>query len=142
MMPSFSESSLKALSSCDMRLQEIAHAAIVVIDFKVVQGHRNQADQEKAFVEGKTKLHWPNGNHNKFPSLAMDIAPVHYDTGKGDIDYEDLLAFGRAIGVIQAIANQKGVKLRFGADWDGDGHTVNRDKNEHLMDAPHVEIVQ
>ena len=141
-MPSFSQSSLAALSTCDMRLQEIMHAAIVVIDFKVVQGHRNQEDQDRYFREGKTKLKWPNGNHNKFPSLACDIAPIHYDSGKGDIDYEDLLAFGRVLGVIQAIANQKGVKLRFGADWDGDGHTVNRDKNERLMDAPHVEIVE
>ena len=41
----------------------------------IVCGHRNKEDQNKAFAEGKSKLKWPKGKHNKLPSQAVDAAP-------------------------------------------------------------------
>lgn len=139
-MPVFSEVSKQRLSTCDPRLQEIANEAIRVVDFTVLQGHRNQADQDKAFAEGKSKLKWPNGNHNTLPSKAMDIAPVFHDV-PGKVDWKDLIAFGRLMGIMQAIATRKGIKLRFGLDWDNDFRSVDQDPDESFLDAPHVEVV-
>lgn len=138
---SLSDSSLAKLKDVDSILASLVVEAEKVIPLTVVEGHRNQADQEKAFTEGKTKLHWPNGKHNSLPSLAVDIAPIHMEGGIKVIDWNDLIAFGRIMGVMQALAFQRLVTLRFGFDWDGDFRSVGRDPNESFLDAPHVERV-
>lgn len=137
-MPKFSATSQQRLATCDSRLQQILGEAIQIVDFTILEGHRGQADQDKAFAEGKSKLKWPNGKHNAQPSRAVDIAPWLPDV---KIDWGDLVAFGRLMGVVQAIAFRLGVRLRFGLDWDGDFRSVNRDPGESFMDAPHIELV-
>lgn len=132
---------LQRLSTVDPVLAEIVVEAEKIIPLTVLEGHRGKEAQDKAFAEGKSKLQWPNGKHNKFPSDAVDVAPLYYEKG-AKIDWNDVVAFGRVMGVIQAIANRKGVKLRFGLDWDGDFRTVGPDPNESFLDAPHVERVR
>jgi peptidoglycan L-alanyl-D-glutamate endopeptidase CwlK len=137
-MPQLSTASKDRLATCDQRLQAILNEAIGVVDFIVLEGHRDQAAQDKAFAEGKSKLRWPNGKHNSSPSRAVDIAPFLPEV---KIDWSDLVAFGRLMGVVQAIAHRNGVRLRFGLDWDGDFRTVGRDPGEKFLDAPHVELL-
>jgi peptidoglycan L-alanyl-D-glutamate endopeptidase CwlK len=124
------------LATCDLRLQSILNEAIKQIDFVVLEGHRNKEAQEAAFKKGTTKLHWPNGNHNKLPSRAVDIAPYFKDAPS--IDWKDLPAFGRLMGYIQRIAFEKNIKLRFGLDWDGDFRSMD----ESFLDAPHIELAK
>src|SRR5690606_11476036 len=140
-MPRFSETSRQRLATCDSRLQLICNEAIEIVDFTVIQGHRNREDQDRAFAEGKSRVKWPHGKHNAMPSRAVDIAPVYYDAGKMKIDWNDLIAFGRLMGVIQAIAHRHNIRLRFGLDWDGDFRSVDRDPSESFLDAPHIELV-
>ena len=140
-MPRFSETSRQRLATCDSRLQLICNEAIEIVDFTVIQGHRNREDQDRAFAEGKSRVKWPHGKHNAMPSRAVDIAPVYYDAGKMKIDWNDLIAFGRLMGVIQAIAHRHNIRLRFGLDWDGDFRSVDRDPDESFLDAPHIELV-
>jgi peptidoglycan L-alanyl-D-glutamate endopeptidase CwlK len=140
-VPQFSQTSLDRLATCDPRLQRLARLAILIVDFQVLEGHRDQAAQEQAVADGKSKLHWPNGNHNKLPSKAMDIAPLSTDVSKGKLDWGDLIAFGRLMGIMQALAFEDGIKLRFGLDWDGDFRSVGRDADESFLDAPHVEVL-
>jgi peptidoglycan LD-endopeptidase CwlK len=137
-MPQFSAVSKARLATCDLRLQIILNEVIKRIDFTIITGHRNQADQEKAFTEGKTQKHWPHGNHNASPSRAVDIWPW---TPQGKIDWKDVTAAGRLMGYIQRVAEERDIKLRFGLDWDGDWYTVDRDPDEAFLDAPHVELV-
>ena len=134
------EKDLEMLSSVDGSLQLIVVEAESIIPLKVVEGHRDQAAQEAAFAAGWTKLHWPNGKHNSLPSRAVDIAPLYYDHGVGKIDWTDMIAFGRIMGVVHAVASSHGVKLRFGCDWNGDFHSVGKDASESFLDAPHVEL--
>lgn len=140
-MPKFSDTSRQRLMTCDTRLKLIMFDAIEIVDFTVVVGHRNQEEQEQAFREGKSQKHWPDGNHNAMPSRAVDIAPVYYDAGKAAIDWADLAAFGRLMGVVQGLAYKRNIRLRFGLDWDGDFRSVGRDPSEKFLDAPHVELV-
>lgn len=137
-MPKFSETSRARLATCDPRLQAILEEAIAIVDFTILEGHRGQADQDRAFAEKKSKLKWPHGKHNASPSRAVDIAPWLPEV---KIDWADLVAFGRLMGVVQAISHRQGVRLRFGLDWDGDFRSVNRDPGESFMDAPHVELL-
>jgi hypothetical protein len=139
-MATFGPASLQRLRTCDSRLIVLAQDAIVIQEHVIITGHRNEADQEKAFVEKKTKLHWPHGNHNAIPSRAIDIAPVYYEAGM-KIDWGDVIAFGRIAGIYQACAHRRGIRLRFGLDWDGDFRSVGRDPGESFLDAPHVELL-
>jgi hypothetical protein len=133
-MPVFSRLSKGKLETCDPRLQDILNEAIKIVDITVIEGHRGKMKQDEAFASGRSQLPWPRGKHNAMPSRAVDIAPYFPD---GGIDWADLVAFGRVMGVIQAIAHSKGIKLRFGIDWDGD----MKSKDEKFLDAPHIELV-
>jgi peptidoglycan LD-endopeptidase CwlK len=139
-MPSFSQISKDRLATCDPRLQDILNEAIEYVDFMVLVGHRGKEEQNEAVLTGKSQKLWPTGNHNSFPSKAVDIAPL--STQLNDkLSWKDIVAFGRLMGYIDCIAKRRGVKLRFGLDWDGDFRTVGNDPDERLLDAPHVELL-
>lgn len=128
------------LADVDPALADITRAVGAVMPVKVIEGHRGKAAQDKAFAEGKSKLRWPSGKHNALPSMAVDLAPLYYEGG-AKIDWGDVVAFGRIMGAMQMEADRRGVRLRFGLDWDGDFRSVGRDPDEKFLDAPHVERV-
>lgn len=135
-----SANDLQQLSEVDSELSAIVVEAEKIVPLMVIEGHRGKEAQDLAYDTGKSKLKWPEGKHNKLPSLAVDLAPTYYEKGT-KIDWNDVVAFGRIMGVIQCLAFQRGVKVRFGLDWDGDFRTAGRDPGETFLDAPHVEKV-
>lgn len=138
-MPSFSNLSMQRLQTCDPRLQEILLEAIKWVDFTVLCGHRTKEEQDEAVMHGFSKVRFPNSKHNSFPSKAVDIAPWFRDV---KIDWKDIPAFARLAGYIQRIADEKGIKIRWGGDWDGDWRTAGHDDSERFLDAPHIELVE
>lgn len=129
-MPNFSVSSLQHLRTCDPRLQEIFLVVINHFDCKIIQGHRDQAGQDKAFLEGTSKLRWPLSKHNTVPSRAVDAVPY-------PIDWRDHSRFKYFAGFVKGIAASKGIKLRWGGDWDMDTDL----KDQNFNDLPHFELV-
>lgn len=105
------ERSLKNLSECDERLQKIAHELVKVMPIVITCGHRNKADQDKAFRDGKSKLRWPNSAHNKTPSMAIDVCPL-------PIDWNDLEKFHQMRSYTYMIADRLGIKLKDTISWD------------------------
>jgi hypothetical protein len=140
-MPQFDANSQRHFQTLCPELQEILFEAIQKVKFRILEGHRNEAAQNRAFDEGRSKLRWPKGNHNKFPSDAVDVIPESSQIGD-TYSWKDVVAFGRLMGYLQAIADRKEIKLRFGLDWDGDWRTVGQDPDEKFLDAPHVEVVR
>lgn len=140
-MPSFSVSSYSKLMTADIRLQRIMLEVIKYIDFTVIEAHRGKEAQDEAFRTGHSKLPWPKGKHNAYPSKALDIVPYFKDA-RVKINWKDIPAMARLMGYVQRVADEQGVKLRFGLDWDGDFQTVSFDDNEFFLDAPHVELVE
>lgn len=128
-MPTFSLDSEKQLATCDPRLQKVLRTAILFVDFKVLEGHRDKASQEKAYREGKSQVRWPNGKHNSLPSKAVDIAPW-------PIDWSDTERFVAVCNFIRGIAAGMGVTLRWGGDWDSDWNV----KEERFRDYGHLEL--
>lgn len=116
-MPVFSKKSLERLATCHDDLQVVCHAAIKEMDFMVVCGHRGEADQNKAFAEGKSKLKYPDSKHNKTPSLAVDLAPVKLVDGKTIIDWNDIEAFRKLAVILLHIAGGRGIPLIWGGHW-------------------------
>jgi len=138
-MPSFSELSKGRLQTCDPRLQAIMNEAIKQVDFTILCGHRDQEAQREAVMHGFSKVGWPNSKHNVYPSIAVDIAPW-FKVVK--IDWKDIPAFARLAGYLQRIAEEKGIKIRWGGDWDGDWRTAGHDDDERFLDAPHIELAE
>ena len=135
-MPSFGTASKKRRETIDTGLKEIIDSAIKVFDFTIVCGHRNKTQQEKAFNDGHSQLHWPDSKHNSKPSKAVDLAP--YDPVNRRIDWNNRDRFILLAGVIMGIAHSKGIKIRWGGDWDGDTFM----HNQRFHDLPHFELVE
>ncbi len=130
-MPIFGRRSLSRLDTVDKRLVEVLKDAIRVYDFTIICGHRNEAAQNEAFATGTSKKRFPESKHNEFPSRAVDVAPW-------PIDWHDELAFARLWGIIEACAFRRGLRLRWGGDWDSDGSSTD----QSFMDIGHLEIVE
>lgn len=129
-MPTFGKTSIANLATCHPDLQRLANEVIKHVDHSITCGHRGQADQDKAFSEGKSKLKFPNGEHNKLPSNAIDVAPY-------PLNWNDAEAFTLLAGVYFGVAAMMRIKIRLGADWDGDFNIL-----EHsFKDRPHIELV-
>lgn len=136
-MPNFGSTSKYKLSTCHSELQLLFSTVVDTFDCSVLEGHRGQADQEKAFNEGKSKLNWPLSKHNSYPSLAVDVSPY-------PIKWEDLHRFCYFAGYVLGIADQlhaQGMmkhKVRWGGDWN-QNHDTSDEKG--LADLVHFELV-
>jgi peptidoglycan L-alanyl-D-glutamate endopeptidase CwlK len=130
-VPIFSVLSEQRLATCDTRLQGLMREAIKYTDFTILCGHRSQEEQEDAVRRGVSKTRWPLSKHNAMPSKAVDVAPY-------PVDWKDTARFARLFGLIECIAKQQGVAVRWGGDWDRDGRTAD----ETFIDMPHVELVE
>lgn len=130
-MPHFGANSKKHLSTLHPDLQKVLNEAIKHFDFAITCGHRNEEDQTAAYLAGNSEVQWPNSKHNSYPSRAVDVAPyVH------GIKWDDLEGFTLLAGFIKGVATMMGVKVRVGADWDGDLFV----KEHSFIDRPHIEI--
>ena len=136
-MNHFGESSTLKLSTCDVRLQNIAHQVLRMKDHSIIKGHRNRADQNAAYyaMPQRSKLKWPDGKHNAYPSMAMDVQtyPSEHLTEQ-DLREEQLYLLGLYVG----IAHQLDIVLRTGADWDRSGVISDNGFDDFF----HVEIVE
>ena len=130
-MPHFGKSSRAHLATVHPDLVEVCEAAIEVYDFSVLCGHRGKAEQDAAYSSRRSKVQWPDSKHNTVPSLAVDLAPY-------PIDWTDLPRFRFLAGLILGIGHARGIKIRSGGDWDGDGDWTDQSFN----DLPHFELIQ
>ena len=128
-MPKFGSRSKDRLSSCHKDLQKVFNEVIKHIDCSVLEGFRNQDRQDKLYEQGKTKVKFPKGRHNQFPSLAADVTPY-------PLDWEDRERQTLFAGFVLGIARQMGIKLRWGGDWDMDFQVMDN----RFDDFPHFEV--
>lgn len=112
-MPAYSLASKRKLATCHPSLILVFDEVIKYFDHTILEGHRGQEEQDKAYREGKSKLKWPNGNHNAYPSNAVDAIPF-------PVDWNDRERMSLFAGFVLGTAKQLGVNLRWGGDWDGD----------------------
>jgi peptidoglycan LD-endopeptidase CwlK len=119
---SYGKKSIERLAECHLDLQEIAHELIKEMNVTVLCGHRGEEEQTQAFINGKSKLRWPNSKHNKKPSEAIDLAPF-------PIDWKDIKGFIDMCSRIERIANELGIHIRLGRDFS-------------FKDYPHIELIK
>jgi hypothetical protein len=129
-MPKFGTRSRNALKSCDKRIQLVFNEVITTVDCSVLEGHRGQVEQDKAYKEGKSKVKYPKGRHNQLPSRAADVVPY-------PIDWNDRERFTLFAGFVLGTAQQMGINLRWGGDWDKDWYV----HDNMFDDFPHFELL-
>ena len=128
-MPRFGSRSINRLKTCDQKLQELFYEVVKHFDCSILEGHRGEEGQNKAYADGKSKVKHPNGKHNKFPSVAVDVAPY-------PIDWSDRDRFHYFSGFVLGVAKQMGMNIRWGGDWNQDTKT----KDNKFDDLVHFEI--
>jgi peptidoglycan L-alanyl-D-glutamate endopeptidase CwlK len=99
------------LLECDLRLQSIFNEAVKTMDMTIVTGYRGEAEQNQAFADGRSKLKFPHGKHNKMPSMAVDACPYPYDWDKNVPDIKILADH------IKATAEKLQIDITYGGDW-------------------------
>ena len=128
-MPYFGERSKERLATCHSDLRMVMNEVIKHVDCSILEGHREKDRQNQLFDEGKTKVLFPNGRHNDYPSNAVDVVPY-------PIDWEDRERMTLFAGFVIGVANQMGINLRWGGDWDQDFDV----QDNKFDDFPHFEI--
>lgn len=127
--------SLERLKGVDPRLVNVVKLAISLseIDFSVLEGVRTLARQRELYAQGRTKpgkiVTWTMKSKH-IEGKAVDLIPY-------PLDWNDLVKFNKIAAAMFRAAKQLGIKIRWGADWDGDGKP--REKGE--TDSPHFELV-
>lgn len=136
----YSATSQKRLNSCHKDIQLIWAELAKLVNTSVFCGHRGQTEQNKAFLDGKSQLKWPESKHNALPSMAIDSGPYFVDLR--NTDWEDHKAYAVFAGYVMCIARQLYAEgkithlVRWGGDWDMDGRTLD----QTFHDLPHFEL--
>lgn len=128
-MYSLSSASEKTLNGVHPDLVKVVRRAIEIteIDFKVGEGLRTKERQRQLVNEGKSKT--MNSRH--LTGHAVDLWAIV----NGKVSWEQKHYIVIAEAVMQA-ANELGIPVRWGGDWDGDGNW----KEERFFDGPHFEL--
>ena len=130
-MPEFGKRSRDQLATAHPDLQRLFNEVIKHYDCAVIIGHRGEQAQNEAVEHGMSKLKWPDSPHNKTPSQAVDVAPY-------PVDWKNIKSFYHFAGYVKAVADQLGIAIRWGGDWDGDFDLTD----QNFFDLPHFELIQ
>mgnify|MGYP006095219417 CR=1 FL=1 len=134
-MPKFGKRSTDNLNTLDERLARVLERAIKTgPDFTIIAGHRGEFDQNKAYSEGFSKARWPLSKHNTSPSLAADLLPYG-----GSSAWSDDMRFALMAGWVLKCAEEEGVTLRWGGDWN---RSWRASVASGFFDGAHFEIVE
>lgn len=133
-MRKWGKRSQEVYDELDPRLQRVCDRVLhEVADISLIDGFRNKETQDKAFASGNSEVEWPNGKHNKWPSLAVDFQ-TYPKPKRPKVLWASL---GYIAGRMIQIGIEEGVALRWGGDWDRDGDVTD----QSFYDLFHIEIV-
>lgn len=133
----FSKKSLEQLDTVDPRLKALAIQVLSVspIDFTIVQGRRTVAQSAQNIKNGTSFLSDPSKSKH-VTGEAIDFAP--YVNGK--LDWDDREKFWTIAKLFKQEAEKMGIKVRLGADWNGNG-SYKDEVQRGSFDGGHIELV-
>ncbi len=105
------------------------NAILEICDCSIICGHRGEQHQNEAFRTGMSHLQWPDGWHNKTPSMAVDVLPY-------PIDWNDARRNTLFAGLVLGVAAEQRVDLTWGGDWNKDWQV----KDNNFQDLAHFEL--
>lgn len=117
----------------------------------ILCGRRDKQEQEKAYIDKRSKVRYPNSTHNRFPSRGIDVCPYPIPKNWGRISWElipeqhrktiqkeikELHKFYHFNGYVKGVADCNDIPIRQGHDWDND----NEFNDQDFDDLVHTEI--
>lgn len=135
-MHKYSKISEQRWSTLHPDLQKVFYEVLNKIDHSILEGYRDKERQERAFLEGKSKLQFPKSKHNLTPSMAADVAPYPIDWN--DIERFYLFA-GFVLGTGYRLKKECIIThdIRWGGDWNRNFDV----KDNTFDDLVHFELV-
>lgn len=132
-MGHLSTKSEEILQTCHPDIIAVVHAAAIPDGppFRVIAGHRGEAEQNALFHKGFTKLSWNKSRHNAEPSEAADLVPE-------PVQWRDHAPFHLLAGWVLAKAEALRISLRWGGDWNRNWNLTDQQFN----DLCHFELVR
>ena len=127
-MPAFGNRSTKRLNTCHRDLARLFQLVVISMDCSIIEGHRGEERQNRLFKAGKSRVEYPRGKHNRKPSMAVDVAP--YIKGAISWNRHHCIYFA---GYVMAIANEMGIPIRWGGNWDEDDEIMTDQKFQDLV---------
>lgn len=125
-MNRFGKRSKERLKGVDAKLVNVLNETLKLMDITIIEGVRSKERQAELLKKGATKVKYSKHMEGK----AVDVAPY-------PIDWEDRDRFHYMGGMVRGVAQEMGVKVRWGGDWDSDGET----KDNNFDDLVHIELV-
>jgi len=126
---------MEKLNELHVDLQRLISEVEKIHPCTILVGKRGEKAQNAAFASGASKLVFPQSSHNKDPSDGVDLCPLPIPTNVKE--WNDVKRFYFFGGIVVAVANRLGIKIRWGGDWDSD-----RDLNDQtFMDLVHYERI-
>ena len=131
-MPKFGKRSKKRLEGVDVRLVNLLNTIVEYFDISIIEGLRSQERQNELVKNGASKTKFSKHIEGK----AVDIAPY-------PIDWESRDDFHYLGGFVLGVANQMGLKIRWGGDWDASSLYKGKrtTKNNSFDDLVHIELL-
>jgi peptidoglycan L-alanyl-D-glutamate endopeptidase CwlK len=115
-------------------------------DCTIVEGHRTKETQDKYYyVDKVTTVKYPKSKHNQNPSRAVDVVPYIKEMGGAifpqNTDSQEVFlrktgAIYMFLGYVKRVADEMGIRVRMGADWDSDRNLLD----QKFHDLPHIEL--
>jgi len=121
----FGKRSKERLKGVKPELINVINQLIKIMDVTVIEGLRSQERQDELVAKGASKTRYSKHIEGR----AVDIAPY-------PINWEDRERFHYMGGMLRGIAQNMGVSIRWGGDWDSDGEI----KDNNFDDLVHVEL--
>ena len=130
-MPRLGKRSKKRLEGVDARLIALLERVCKYFDITVIEGKRSQERQDLLVEQGKSKTKF--GKHVQ--GKAVDIAPY-------PIDWKARDDFHMLGGFILGVANQMGLRVRWGGCWRYDSlyEGQRTTKTNNFDDLVHIEL--
>jgi peptidoglycan L-alanyl-D-glutamate endopeptidase CwlK len=131
-MPKFGKKSKERLIGVDVRLVNLLNTVVKYFDISIIEGLRSQERQDELVKKGASKTKFSKHIEGK----AVDIAPY-------PIDWKSRDDFHYLGGFVLGIANQMGLKIRWGGDWDASSLYKGKrtTKNNSFDDLVHIELL-
>ena len=125
-MPKFGKRSKKRLEG------NLLNTIVEYFDISIIEGLRSQERQNELVKNGASKTKFSKHIEGK----AVDIAPY-------PIDWESRDDFHYLGGFVLGVANQMGLKIRWGGDWDASSLYKGKrtTKNNSFDDLVHIELL-
>lgn len=134
----FGAKSNTELASIKPQLAAVVRRALEIspIDLTVIEGRRTIERQRELYAQGRTTpgkiVAWTMDSKH-LTGDAVDVAPVV----NGVTPWKDTKAFITVGKAMFTAAQELGVRIRWGYDWDQDGNIQERGE----YDGPHFELI-